>query len=69
MSHDSPVVIGCRTIRMGGKIYMRLEDVAYLIRSIGKTEETDVRNRCNEFAANVEDMYGDKCLPITEKNF
>jgi len=54
----SNIVIGCRTIRLGAGVYMRLEDVAHLIRSVGETEETDVRNRCEELARNVEGIYG-----------
>jgi hypothetical protein len=47
-------VFGCRTVRIGERIYVRVEDVAYLIREFGSSEETDVRNRANELAANLE---------------
>jgi hypothetical protein len=56
MSNDS--VYGCRTIRLSDKIYMRLEDVSHLIRTLGETEETDVRNRCNQLADNIQSLYG-----------
>ncbi len=33
--------------------YLRVEDVADFIRSLGATEETDVRNRLNQAADNL----------------
>ena len=42
-----------RFIKANGAIYLRLEDVALFIVNLGSCEETDVRNRLNEAAANL----------------
>jgi hypothetical protein len=47
--------MNARYMRVNGVIYFRAEDVAAYVRSLGSTEETDVRNRLNE-AANA--LYG-----------
>lgn len=45
--HNVRYVIVC------GVCYLRVEDVAVLIRELGSTEETDVRNRLNDAASNL----------------
>ena len=58
MSKQSNITIGCRTIRMDDTVYMRLEDITYLIRQLGSLEEPDTNIRCYELADNIESMYG-----------
>jgi hypothetical protein len=43
-----------RFIKHNDAVYLRLEDVAAFVRDIGATEETDVRNRLNDAAINIE---------------
>lgn len=42
-----------RYVIVRGVRYLHAEDVAALIREVGTTEETDVRNRLNELAERV----------------
>ena len=42
-----------RYIRANGATYFRAEDVAAYIRSLGATEDTDVRTRLNAAASEV----------------
>lgn len=42
-----------RCIMVKGVVYYRDEDVAEYLRTLGSTEETDVRNRLNEAAAHL----------------
>ena len=50
-----------RFVRQGNAIYVRTEDVAALLREFGATEETDVRKRCEELAADMASyaLYGE----------
>jgi hypothetical protein len=43
-----------RYVKTKDAVYFRAEDVAALLRELGATEETDVRNRLEEAARNVE---------------
>lgn len=43
-----------RYVVVGGARYLRVDDVATLIREIGSTEETDVRTRLYKAAYNLE---------------
>ncbi len=52
-----------RYVVVKGVAYLRAEDVADLIRELGGGEETDVRNRLNEAAENVLDIFVRKELP------
>jgi hypothetical protein len=60
MTTKQDPTIGCRTIRVGGKIFVNVEDIAFVIRAFGESEETDVRNRCNELADNFIRLYDAK---------
>ena len=42
-----------RYVVIRGVQYLRHDDVASFIRALGSAEETDVRNRLNEAAANL----------------
>jgi hypothetical protein len=42
-----------RYVTVRGVRYLRIEDVADIIRELGATEETDVRNRLDEAARNL----------------
>ena len=52
MPNDGQIKFRCVDVR--GVRYLRSEDVVSLIRDVAATEETDVRNRLNEFADNLE---------------
>lgn len=45
-----------RTVTARGVRYLRAEDVATLLREIGSTEATDVRNRLYQMANNLEGL-------------
>lgn len=45
--------INLRFVDVRGNRYIRIEDVALFIVNLGSGEETDVRNRLNEAAANL----------------
>ena len=42
--------------KLTGNVYIRKEDVAYMLRDIGATEVTDVRNRLEEMAMYIESL-------------
>jgi hypothetical protein len=42
-----------RFVTVRGVRYLRIEDVAAFVRDLGGTEETDVRNRLDEAAAQL----------------
>ncbi len=42
-----------RTVRIKNNLYIRIEDVAELIREFAATEETDVRNRADDLVHNL----------------
>ncbi len=42
-----------RFVNIKGSIYIRKEDIVEFIREIAGAEETDVRNRLNEAATNI----------------
>jgi len=46
--------IEIRCVEIKGNVYLRKEDVITLIREVAGSEETDVRNRLEELARNVE---------------
>lgn len=45
-----------RTITFKGNVYIRAEDVADYILSLGSSEETDTRNRLKQAADNIRSM-------------
>jgi len=44
-----------RTVVVNNVVYIRSEDVAEVLRVLGSTEETDVRNRLIDAAYNIEE--------------
>lgn len=42
-----------RYVTVGAVRYLRIDDVATLLRELGATEETDVRNRLEQAARNL----------------
>lgn len=52
--------VDLRFVRANGNVYLRNEDVARLLREIGATEETDVRNRLEQAAQSVEKVGKEK---------
>ena len=53
MSANKPELCPIRTVVKGDTIYIHQNDVAELIRGMAGSEETDVRNRFNQLAANL----------------
>lgn len=51
-----------KTISYKNKVYLLREDVARIFLEFGETEETDIRNRCNQFAKNIL-----KCIKVIGK--